>query len=51
MKATEMVKPIGGCIGCKKAEWVRGVYYCGRKKLTQKQLFNKLGYCSEFKEK
>lgn len=50
-RPSEMVKPTGGCIRCKKAKWVRSSCYCGRTRLTQKQLFNKNGYCSEFEEK
>lgn len=50
-RLVEMLKPTGGCLSCKKAELVRGEYYCGSKRLTQRQLFNKYGYCSEFKEK
>ena len=36
-----------GCITCKKCEQVRLNFYCGRKKLSQKQLY-KHGYCSKY---
>ena len=45
---SNMVKPTGGCIKCAKSEWVRTAYFCGKKKLTDKQLYNDKGYCSEF---
>ncbi len=38
----------GGCIKCAKCEIVRTAYFCGRKKLTEKQVYNSNGYCSEF---
>lgn len=36
-----------GCITCKKCEQVRINFYCGRTRLTQKQLY-KHGYCSKY---
>ena len=45
---SNFVKPTGGCIKCDKSEWVRTAYFCGNKKLTDKQLYNDKGYCSEF---
>lgn len=42
------VKPTGGCIKCAKCETVRMWHYCGRTKLTDKQLYNDKGYCSKF---
>lgn len=42
------IKPIGGCSMCEKCEWVRGKYFCGKTKLTDKQLHNRNGYCSGF---
>ena len=40
-----------GCITCKKCEQVRLNFYCGRKKLSQKQLYNKYGFCSDYEPK
>lgn len=37
-----------GCITCKKCEQVRLNFYCGRKKLSQKQLYNKYGFCTRY---
>ena len=45
---SNFVKPTGGCIKCAKSEWVRTAYFCGNKKLTNKQLYNDKGYCSKF---
>ena len=45
---SNMVKPTGGCIKCTKSERVRTAYFCGKKRLTDKQLYNDKGYCSEF---
>ena len=45
---SDFVKPTGGCIKCAKSEWVRTAYFCGKKKLTDKQLYNDKGYCSKF---
>ncbi len=45
---SNMVKPTGGCIKCAKSERVRTAYFCGKKRLTDKQLYNDKGYCSEF---
>ena len=41
-------KQTGGCLKCEKCEWVRGKNFCGNKKLTDKQLYNDKGYCSDF---
>ena len=40
-----------GCIHCKKCKNIRNNYFCGNTKLTQKQLYNDKGYCSEFEYK
>ena len=45
---SKFAKPTGGCIKCAKSKFVRTGYFCGNKKLTEKQLFNKKGYCSDF---
>lgn len=45
---SEMHKPTGGCIKCAKCEFVRLHYYCGRTRLTEKQVYNTKGYCSKF---
>ena len=45
---SNFVKPTGGCIKCAKSKFIRTGYFCGNKKLTDKQLFNKKGYCSNF---
>ena len=42
------VKPTGGCIKCAKCEAVRRWHYCGKTRLTEKQLYNDKGYCSSF---
>ena len=44
----EFVAPTGGCIKCIHCEKVRLHYFCGRRKLSEKQLYNKIGYCSKF---
>ena len=36
-----------GCITCRKCEQVRINFYCGRTRLTQKQLY-KPGFCSKY---
>ena len=41
----------GGCINCRKCEQVRINFYCGRKKLSQKQLYNTHGFCSNYEPK
>ena len=43
----KLIKPTGGCIKCAKCTHVRTSYFCGNKKLTNKQLYNDKGYCSE----
>ena len=45
---SNFVKPTGGCIKCAKSKFIRTGYFCGKKKLTDKQLYNDKGYCSEF---
>lgn len=40
-----------GCITCRKCEQVRINFYCGRKKLSQKQLYNTHGFCSNYEPK
>ena len=40
-----------GCIHCKKCKSIRNNCFCGNTKLTQKQLYNDKGYCSEFEDK
>lgn len=37
-----------GCITCQKCEQVGINFFCGRKKLTQKQLYNKYGFCERY---
>ena len=50
----EFIKPTGGfittggCIKCEKCTHVRTSSFCGNTKLTNKQLYNEDGYCSEF---
>lgn len=41
----------GGCIHCARCEFVRTSFFCGRKRLTMKQVYNTKGYCSDFKPK
>lgn len=46
-----------GCISCVHCEAIRNHYYCGNPlkavstRLTEKQLYNSKGYCSNFKNK
>ena len=40
-----------GCISCRKCEFIRGSAFCGTDKLTEKQLYNDKGYCSDFEDK
>ena len=40
-----------GCISCKKCKFIRTSAFCGTMKLTQKQLYNNKGYCSDFEPK
>lgn len=42
------IKPIGGCIKCAYCIHIRTAFFCGNKKLTDKQLYNDKGYCSKF---
>lgn len=44
----EYVAPTGGCLKCARCESVGWGHYCGRTKLTNKQLYNTKGYCSKF---
>ena len=47
-------KPTPGCFKCKKCEGPIGIcgkFFCGNMRLTEKQLFNKNGYCSRFEPK
>ena len=37
-----------GCITCRKSEQVGLNFYCGKKRLTQKQLYNQNGYCTKY---
>ncbi len=39
------------CISCKKCKFIRNQAFCGTVRLTEKQLYNNRGYCSEFEEK
>ena len=41
----------GGCINCARCERVRTSFFCGRSRLTMKQVYNTKGYCSKFKPK
>ena len=41
----------GGCINCARCERVRTSFFCGRSRLTMKQVYNTKGYCSRFKPK
>ena len=40
-----------GCISCRKCEFIRESAFCGTDKLTEKQLYNDKGYCSNFEDK
>ena len=42
------IKPTGGCIKCAYCIHIRTAFFCGNKKLTNRQLYNEKGYCSEF---
>lgn len=47
-------KPTPGCLKCKKCEGpigIRRTFFCGKMRLTEKQLYNKTGYCSRFEPK
>lgn len=44
----EYVTPTGGCLKCARCDSVGWGYYCGRTRLTNKQLYNAKGYCSKF---
>ena len=45
---SDLIEPTGGCITCAKCEKVRLSHFCGRRKLTDKQLYNTKGYCSKY---
>jgi hypothetical protein len=47
-RTDKFTKPTGGCIKCAKCTHVRTSSFCGNTKLTNKQLYNEKGYCSEF---
>lgn len=43
-----------GCISCVHCKAIRNHYFCARcnyARLTEKQVFNSKGYCSNFKNK
>lgn len=40
-----------GCSSCKKCEFIKTNAFCGKTKLTQKQLYSKNGYCSHYEPK
>jgi len=40
-----------GCSTCAKCKWVRNSAFCGTTKLTEKQLYAKNGFCSEYEQK
>ena len=40
-----------GCITCRKCEQVRSNFFCGRTRLSQKQLYNKHGFCTDYEPK
>lgn len=40
-----------GCISCVYCKVIRNHYFCGSTRLTEKQVFNSKGYCSNFKNK
>jgi hypothetical protein len=40
-----------GCITCRKCEQIRSNFFCGRTRLSQKQLYNKHGFCSDYEPK
>jgi hypothetical protein len=51
-KEKQMDKGVtGGCINCARCERVRTSFFCGRSRLTMKQVYNTKGYCSKFKPK
>lgn len=37
-----------GCITCRKCKQVRSNFFCGRTRLSQKQLYNEHGFCSDY---
>lgn len=51
MSMDKLVASTGGCIRCIHCEKVRFHYFCGRTKLSENQLYNKLGYCSKFEDR
>ena len=40
-----------GCSTCSKCKRIRNSAFCGTKKLTEKQLNNKNGFCSGYEQK
>ena len=40
-----------GCISCTNCKVIRNHYFCGNTRLTEKQVFNSKGHCSNFKNK
>lgn len=40
--------PTGGCIKCRYCEQVRSHFFCGRKRIPYKAVYNEKGWCSKF---
>lgn len=40
-----------GCIFCTHCKAIRNHYFCGNTRLSEKQVYNSKGYCSNFKNK
>lgn len=40
-----------GCITCAYCRVIRNHYFCGNTRLSEKQVFNSKGFCSNFKNK
>ena len=40
-----------GCSTCSKCKWIRNSAFCGTTKLTEKQLYAKNGFCSNYEPK
>ena len=47
---TQYLSPTGKCINCEHAEWVRGSYFCNRRKIRESVLY-KVGTCQRFSAK
>ena len=45
------MKDYKGCISCTNCKVIRNHYFCINTRLTEKQVFNSKGYCSNFKKK